>query len=51
MYSLNCPYYTKFFITIESLLDDIINSGMDPNYEITLNDKPTGNLAIELIRY
>jgi len=34
MYGLNCPYYNKEFETLEELLDDIIISGMDPNYRI-----------------
>jgi hypothetical protein len=48
-FSLSCSYYTRTFPTIEALLDDIINSGMDPNYEITLNGKPTGEIAADLI--
>jgi hypothetical protein len=35
MYGLNCSYYTKTFSTIDQLVDDILSSGMDPNYEIT----------------
>ena len=35
MYGLNCSYYTKTFSTIGQLVDDILSSGMDPNYEIT----------------
>ncbi len=49
MYSLDCKYYTKKFNTITELLDDIMSSGMDPNYEITRNGKPTGEQAIDLI--
>ena len=39
MYSLNCNYYDKKFISIEELIQDIMDSGMDPNYEITFNGK------------
>ena len=49
MYSLKCNYYTKEFATIHELLRDIIESGMDPNYEITRNGKPTGETAWDLI--
>jgi hypothetical protein len=49
MYSLDCSYYTQEFSTIEELLSDIILSGMDPNYSITLNGKSTGEMAIDLI--
>ena len=50
MFSLNCSYYTKFFPTVEELLEDIIATGMDPNYEITNNTIPTGVMAIDLIQ-
>lgn len=49
MYSLDCSYYTKSFPTLEKLLLDILESGMDPNHEITFNGKRTGELAIDLI--
>ena len=49
MYSLDCSYYTREFSSIEELLSDIILSGMDPNYNITLNGKSTGEMAIDLI--
>lgn len=51
MYSLNCSYYTKSFPNIDSLLDDIITSGMDPNYDITFNGVSTGEQAINLIQF
>lgn len=50
MYSLSCSYYTKSFGTLQELLDDILLTGMDPNYEITINGRPTGDLAIDLIQ-
>lgn len=51
MYSLNCDYYTKSFPTVEDLLEDIIISGMDPNYEITRNGQSTGEIAADLIQF
>ena len=51
MYSLNCEYYQKEFNTLNELLDDILFSGMDPNYEITRNGKLTGEMAIDLIGF
>ena len=51
MYSLDCSYYKKEFNTIDELINDITISGMDPNYEITHNGKPTGEMAIELIMF
>ena len=49
MYSLNCNYYDKSFNTVSELIDDVIISGMDPNYEITHNGTTTGEKAVELI--
>jgi hypothetical protein len=51
MYSLDCNYYTKQFSTIDELLTDVAISGMDPNYEITFNGNPTGDLAIDLLQF
>lgn len=50
MYSLKCSYYDKSFKTIEELIDDVISSGMDPNYEITKNGKGTGEELFSLIQ-
>jgi len=33
-YSLDCKYYTRQFPTLDALLNDILDSGQDPNYEI-----------------
>jgi hypothetical protein len=51
MYSLNCDYYEREFETINELVDYVISSGMDPNYEITRNGKGTGEQAIDLIQF
>ena len=50
MYSLKCDYYKKEFNTVDELVDDVMMSGMDPNYEITKDGKPTGEMAIDLIQ-
>jgi hypothetical protein len=49
MYSLDCSYYTKEFNSIVALIDDVVTSGMDPNYEITLNGEEIGEKAIDYI--
>jgi hypothetical protein len=49
MYSLDCSYYTESFDTIDQLIDDVVSSGMDPNYEITRNGVKTGEEIIDLI--
>jgi len=49
MYSLDCSYYEKEFMYLDELIDDIMVSGMDPNYEITCNGVPTGEMAVDLI--
>jgi hypothetical protein len=49
MYSLNVTWYPNQFSTIDQLLYSIIDSGMDPNYEITKDGVPTGETAWDLI--
>lgn len=49
VWSLECKYYTKTFNTLNELIDDIMISGMDPNYMITKNGKSIGEKAIEHI--
>ena len=51
MYTLDCNYYTREFSTVDELIQDIISSGMDPNYEILFNGQPTGDQAIDLIQF
>jgi hypothetical protein len=51
MYSLNCSYYTAEFKSIGDLIAHIMISGMDPNYQITYNGKPTGEMAVDLIGF
>jgi hypothetical protein len=49
MYSLNCGYFVEEFNTLNELLYYVVEVGMDPNYEITRNGKPTGEYLIEHI--
>ena len=49
-YSLDCNYYSKEFTSIEELINDVIMSGMDPNYEITKDGKGIGEELIDLIQ-
>ena len=49
MYSLKCSYYEKSFKSLNELINDVINSGMDPNYEITFNGKGIGQELIEYL--
>ena len=49
MYSLKCDYYTREFSTIDELIEDVMVSGMDPNYEITENGEGTGEMLWSLI--
>ena len=51
MYSLDCVYYEKEFTSVSELIDDVVSSGMDPNYEITRNGRTTGEMLIDLIGY
>ena len=49
MYSLNCDYYKKEFNYLHELIDDVLMSGMDPNYEITKNGVGMKEMLNELI--
>ena len=51
MYSLDCSYFQEEFNSLQELIDRVMYSGMDPNYEITKNGIGTGEYAIELIQY
>ncbi len=51
MYTLDCTYYEKSFNTLDELIEDVINSGMDPNQEILKGGKKTGETVIELIQF
>jgi len=49
MYSLDCSYYDKTFDSINELINDVMVSGMDPNYEITKDGKGTGEEVFDFI--
>ena len=49
MYSLDCPYYNEEWNTLNELIDDVVSSGMDPNYEITFNGQGTGETLFEIM--
>ena len=49
MYSLDCSYYKKEFSTVEELMEDVLASGMDPNYEILRDGKKTGEFLNDLL--
>jgi hypothetical protein len=51
MYSLNCDYYQEEFTTLDQLIDAVISSGMDPNYEITRNGIGIRETVAELIGF
>ena len=51
MFTLDCSYYNKTFQYLYQLLEDIISSGMDPNYEVLHNGLRTGCKAIDLISF
>ena len=48
MYSLDCSYYKKEFSTAEELMEDVLASGMDPNYDLLKNGKKTGSTLADL---
>jgi hypothetical protein len=44
MYKLDCSYYTKEFKHLDELVNDCIQSGMDPNYDVLFNGVNCGVL-------
>lgn len=50
-YSLDCPHYTRTFSTLDDLLRDIIMTGTDPDYEITVNGEGIGQIAVEFLMH
>ena len=51
MYILDCDCFVEEFHSLRELLYYVEQVGMDPNYEITRNGKPTGEQLIELIQF
>jgi len=51
MYSLDCSYYKKEFTTLEDLIEDVMYSGMDPNYEITKDGEGTGEKLFDFLEF
>lgn len=51
LFSLDCKYFDKKFSSIGKLIDYVVISGMDPNYEVTKNGKKTGEDLIDLIQF
>jgi hypothetical protein len=49
-YTLDCSYYTKSFNTVDALVEAVVADGMDPNYEILRDGKPTGETVIDNIQ-
>lgn len=50
MYSLDCSYYKAEFKTLNQLIDDVLMTGMDPNYEVTIDGVGTGEILFDLIQ-
>ena len=48
-WSLDCSYWGQKFQSLQQLLDAVMSSGMDPNYEILRNGRRTGETAWDLI--
>ena len=51
MYSLDCDYFDKEFDTMSELMDYVMYSGIDPNYEVTIDGEPSGELIINLLDF
>jgi len=51
MFSLDCSYYKGQFTSLSELLEDVIRTGMDPEFEITRNGTGTGERAIDYLSF
>ena len=51
MFTLDASYYTKEFNTLGELIDDVVNSGMDPNVDILEDGNPTGECPFDLMEF
>ena len=51
MYSLDCEWYPYTFSTISELIYNIMDNGMDPNYEITRDGVGIGEEAIDFLSF
>lgn len=49
MFTLDCNYYNKTFNSFVDLINDVVESGMDPNVEIVYNGEPSGEFPIDYI--
>jgi hypothetical protein len=49
MFTLDCNYYNKAFNSFEDLINDVVESGMDPNVEIVYNGEASGEFPIDYI--
>ena len=48
-YSLDCSYFDKEFDTVDELISYCLDSGMDPNYEITRDGEKTGEILVDYL--
>jgi hypothetical protein len=51
MYSIKCPYYNKKFSSLDELVNDVIENGVDVNHEVTFNDEGIGEHLINFIQF
>jgi hypothetical protein len=49
MYTLDCEYYNDSFTTIALLVQAVIESGMDPSYEILKDGVGVGETVEDFI--
>jgi hypothetical protein len=49
VYTLDCKYWENEFYSVDALINAVIESGMDPNYEIMCNGESTGEKVSDLI--
>lgn len=50
-YSLRPDFLPKEFDTMEELLEYVLDFGVDPSYEITINGEPSGETAMDFLGF
>lgn len=51
MYSLDCEHYNREYATLGELIQNIMDSGQDPSYEILHDGEHTGEKAQDYLEF
>jgi hypothetical protein len=51
MFTLDSTFYNKSFNDFVDLINDVLDSGMDPNCEILFNGEPSGEFVADYLTH